>query len=274
MRVSGTIIRDRIESEVREMLDGRGVLPKLALLVVGDNPVIEGFVNVKKRCAARLGIEVIEKRFPDSVSTEDLLGGIEIFARDESIGGIVVQLPLPLEIPVDTILNAIPEAKDVDVLSQKALDRFEHGVSEVLPPVVGAVSEILRSAGYLVADRKVLVVGSGRLVGAPVATWLRLRGAHVTVLDKPSDHLTEYVRAAELVVSGAGAPGLIRPEMLTPGVALIDAGSSESLGKIVGDIDPLCEDVASFVTPVPGGVGPITVAVLFKNLALLSEKKQ
>lgn len=269
MFIDGRKIRDRIQRELTVRLSGNRVA--LAIIIVGNNSVVENFVKIKKSFAQNIGADFFEYRFEETVSKEELIEKLKILGKDEHITGIVVQLPLPTHLDVVAILNAIPLEKDVDVLSSQAVELFEKGTLGILPPVVGAVKEILNDVDFQIMGKKILVVGQGRLVGLPVSVWLKQQGADVTVLSEPSKHLEDLVRNAEVVVSGAGVPRLIKPEIVVPGTLLIDAGSSESLGKIVGDIDPRCEEVASFQTPVPGGVGPVTVAVLFRNLVRLSE---
>ena len=272
MRINGKKIRDKIEGELREKLLHRHVKPILAIFIVGENPVIEGFVNLKKIFAHNIGVQVLEQRFSAGVSQDEFKKALDLCVQSANISGIVVQLPLPSHLDTEIILNTIPPTKDVDVLSVLGLKNFEQGTSPILPPVVGAVREIFRETNVELVGKKALVIGRGRLVGMPVAVWLRAQGALVEVVDRSSGNLSEYTHEAEIVVSGAGVPGLIHSEILTPGVVLIDAGSSEDAGRIVGDITPECEHVAQFITPVPGGVGPITVAVLFQNLVRLSEE--
>ncbi len=139
----------------------------------------------------------------------------------------------------------------------------------VLPPVAGAVAEVLMRQGVDVAGKKVVVVGAGRLVGKPVAEMLKEMGGEVAVITTTSGSLEE-LKTADVVVLGAGNPGFIKPEMLKQGVVLIDAGTSEAGGKLMGDADPACAEVASIFTPVPGGIGPIAVAMIFKNLLALA----
>ena len=171
--------------------------------------------------------------------------------------GVLVQLPHP---DAGALLPQLPPEKDVDALGLHP---------EVLAPVAGAVRELLERVNIEVRGKKAAVVGEGRLVGKPVSRMLRDMGADVSVVTLEQGSLSQ-LKDADIVVSGAGAPHMLKPEMLKPGVVLIDAGASESGGKVVGDADPACAEVASFFTPVPGGVGPIAVAMLFKNLAELA----
>lgn len=204
-------------------------------VVVSQDPVSQSFLRIKERAAVKLGVEVVYGELENLMECD----------------GIIVQLPHPR---AQELLPKIPKEKDVDQYP--------------MPPVAGAVAEILSRQGIAAANKKAVVVGEGRLVGKPVADLLRDTGAKVTVISLDQGSLQE-LKNADIVVSGAGSPGLIKPEMLMEGVVLIDAGTSEQAGQVVGDCDPACIQVASLFTPVPGGVGPIAVACLFKNLAQL-----
>ena len=186
---------------------------------------------------------------------------------------VIIQLPLP-SILSHEILNAIPVAQDADVLSRAARTLFERNEeSALLPPVVAAMKEILDQAQTSVQGKRAVVIGNGFLVGVPVATWLKHKGAQVTVADSRTKDLPEILHASDIVVSGAGVPHLITPDMLKEGVILIDAGTSESGGAIVGDADPACAAKCVLFTPVPGGIGPVAVACLFENALALASRR-
>ncbi len=189
---------------------------------------------------------------------------------------IIVQLPLPSSVDTKAVCDSIPVGKDADVLSSAARKEFENGNTEALfPPVVGAINEIVNIENISIGKgMKAVVIGSGFLVGAPVATWLTQQGAQVDVIDDPSHFAGARVilAQADIIISGAGSPHLIKPEMLKQGVILIDAGTTESKGVIAGDADPVCAEKCSIFTPVPGGVGPIAVAKLFENVVTLAER--
>jgi methylenetetrahydrofolate dehydrogenase (NADP+)/methenyltetrahydrofolate cyclohydrolase len=171
-------------------------------------------------------------------------------------------MPLPLQVDLDAILENLPPEKDVDAVSPH--ERI------VRAPVAEAVSEVLVRAGVAAQNKKAVVVGAGRLVGKPCAELLEYLGADVSIITQDKGSL-EQLKDADIVVLGAGEPGLVKPDMLKEGVVLIDAGTSESAGKLKGDADPECAKVASVFTPVPGGIGPIAVAMIFKNLFALAK---
>lgn len=242
MIVDGKKIAEEIIAGLGRSLQGR----RLGIVMGPPDAATESFIKIKSRVAERLGVETA--RFtPERFE--------ETFACD----GIIVQLPLP---GAEQLIETLPPEKDVDALGPHPLVR---------PPVAEAMSEIFGRCGVAVAGKKAAVVGAGRLVGAPAAQLLRDLRADVSTVTSTHGSLQELADA-DIVVLGAGEPGLVKSEMLKPGVVLIDAGTSEAGGKLRGDADPACANVASVFTPVPGGVGPIAVAMIFKNLSLLAQK--
>lgn len=277
MVIDGKKIAEEIKQELKKEVELIDEPIKLAIIQVGDNPASSKFVEKKEKFAEEIGVKAKVYKFPEDISTSKLRKKIAEIVHPSADGrqrlGVIIQLPLPSHINTQYILDSVPLGKDVDVLSAKATGEFSAGKSNILPPVVGAVREIL-SLGDLVSKlvgKNVVVVGAGLLVGKPVATWLINEGATVTVLDKNTRDIKPFTLMADIIISGAGSPGLIKPDMIKDGAVLIDAGTSEQSGKLVGDIDPACSDKASLFTSVPGGVGPITVAMVFKNLVALNK---
>ncbi|MEN9413605.1 MAG: hypothetical protein RLZZ342_692 [Candidatus Parcubacteria bacterium] len=225
----------------------------LGIVCCEPDAVIESFVRIKARAAERLGIRIVRKDIPAKEGEQGIITAIEQLAHESH--GIIVQLPLPTHFNLETILAGLPGSHDVDGIG---------GNPRVMPPVARAVAAILEKGGVALEGRTAVVVGAGRLVGAPVAHMLREKGARVQTLvwGDALDVLTE----AEIIVSGAGSPGLISPNMIREGVVLIDAGTSEQGGKVRGDADAACAEKCALFTPVPGGVGPVAVAMIFENL--------
>ena len=272
MRIDGKKIRDEIKEELRKELLSSLNSPTIAIISVGNNPVIQQFVNIKKRFAHEIGVEVIVLELPSESTFEGIKNIIQKHNDDPLVKGIVVQLPLPRHLDTSSVLNCIAQSKDVDVLAESSLARFKNNDLPILPPVIGAVSELCERFNIQIINKNILVVGSGRLVGAPGATWFRQQGGNVTVVDNPSEDILTCASQADIILSGAGKGGLIKKEMLKQGVVLFDAGTSESEGVVLGDADPSCEEVSEIFTPVPGGIGPITIAMIFKNLTILNKK--
>lgn len=266
MRIDGKAIAEEIIENLSQKVKKSERTLMLALVYAGDDPVIENFIRIKKNAGERIGVAFELARFPDSVSTEELVSAISKLNEREEISGIVVQLPLPSHIDKEKVLDSVVPEKDIDVLSTLAFKNFEEGRGKLVPPTAAAVSEVLSRSGVLLSGRKIALVGQGMLVGRPILAWLKRGGLEASVVTHKTANMEEVLRSADVIISGAGTPHFIKPEMVQIGAVLIDAGTSEQAGKVVGDFDPACEAKASIFTPVPGGVGPITVAALFRNL--------
>jgi methylenetetrahydrofolate dehydrogenase (NADP+)/methenyltetrahydrofolate cyclohydrolase len=257
MIVDGPAIADDLYKELAARRSRFDHMPKLGIVVTGKDAVIESFVTIKSFVAKHLNVEMVRIDVAADGTTTDVINAVRELAKNTD--GIIVQLPLPKTVDTNAALSSIPDDKDVDALSTAT------GEHDVDAPVALAAIEILRRANIDPNGKRAVVVGAGRLVGTPTFQLLKRLGADVSffTLEKGS---IEDLKDADIVVCGAGNPGFIKPEHLKEGVALIDAGASEQFGKVVGDCDPACEKVASVFTPVPGGVGPIAVAMIFKNL--------
>ena len=244
MLVDGKKIAEDIIAGLGESLRGK----RLGIVVGAQDSATDSFIKIKSRVAARLGVVVVRGEMEELIKTCD---------------GIIVQLPIPNS---EALLAALPQEKDVDALGPAPLVRA---------PVAEAIKEVLRLHFGSPRGKIAVVVGAGRLVGAPAAKLLRELGAEVSVITQTNGSL-EQLKTADIVVLGAGEPGLIKPDMLKNGVVLIDAGTSDAGAsasrRIAGDADPACAAVASVFTPVPGGIGPIAVAMIFKNLSDLARR--
>lgn len=262
MILNGRAMAERLKEEIQEQVSGKDM--SLAVFVMGDDPSSKRFVEMKRKFGDAVGITVIVEQLPKQTSTEKLISQIKESAEKNQ--GIIVQLPLPKHIDTDAVRNAIPITHDIDVLSDEACAQFEKGALPILPPVVGAIADIVKQHAIDVKNKKVVVVGKGKLVGAPAAVWLKQQDADVTVLDSKSYDISYETMKADIVVLGAGEPELLKPDMIVEGAIILDAGTSEAAGRLTGDAHPACAAKASLFTPVPGGIGPLTVAVLFHNL--------
>lgn len=266
MNINGKQIADEIKNALKERVSKLPRKPRLDIVYAGKNPVIEGFLRMKRRTGEDIGIDTNVHHLPSSVSQKSLIDEIQKIAADKNSDGIIVQLPLPAELNTEIILNAIPPEKDIDVLSENALLLFEQGKLLLAPPIVGAIAEILKQNKISVTGKNAVILGNGRLVGRPAASWLKQNGATVSVFEKTSGDPKTALKTADIVVSGMGVISFIKPDMIREGVMLFDAGASEESAEIKGDADNACSDKCAIFTPVPGGIGPITVALLFKNL--------
>ncbi len=245
-------------------------LKKVCFVLFGNDPASIQFIKIKTNIAERLGIKVNLVVGPQNIINDQALGLMDEVNKGD-YDGIVVQLPLPKQLDTEVILNEIPKEKDIDVLGRPSSCQEEGlGVEfgKKVAPVARAVFEILDFYSIDLQGKEILVVGNGRLVGKPVGNELSRRGISYQMVDKDTDQEKKDVLLinADVIISGAGIPHMIKPSMIKEGVVLIDAGTSEQSGVLVGDIDPACAEKAVLMTPVPGGVGPVTVVSLFANL--------
>jgi len=246
--------------------------PRLDIIYAGSDPAIESFLRMKIRVGEDIGAETIVHRFPANIAEKDLISEISKTTADPISDGTIVQLPLPVGLNVNNVLDALPPEKDVDVLSNKALDLFSEGRIRTAPPVAGAMLEIFKKNNIDIQGKNAVVLGKGRLVGLPASFCLKRAGANVTDLNSATGDPTPYLLKADIIISGIGKAHFIKPDMIRDGVILIDCGTSESSAGIAGDADPTCAEKCSLFTPVPGGVGPMTVALIYKNLMTLMKK--
>ncbi len=262
--VDGRAIARELLLEVRESVASLGRIPVVRAVSISPTRATESYLKIKERAAEEAGMRLEIVRLEENASTTDVLTHL----KREGAHAVILQLPLPPQSDTQTLCDAIPLVADADVLSEAAYKRFaSNEAGALLPPVVGAIAEILERTNVNPQGKRIVVVGGGKLVGAPSAQWLS-RFSAVDMITKEEGELS-VLKEADIVVLGAGQAGLVQPSMLKEGVVLIDAGASESNGTIAGDAHPSCASVASVFTPVPGGVGPITVACLFKNVSAL-----
>jgi methylenetetrahydrofolate dehydrogenase (NADP+)/methenyltetrahydrofolate cyclohydrolase len=256
MIVDGRALAETLKAEIRARGGIEGLT--LAVIVTGADAVTKSYVGIKKRVASDLGIRVI-----DCNSVEEALVA----------DGIILQLPLLSGMDVEVEKNKIPVEKDVDVLSDAAFALFAKGGHPAVPPVPAGMAYVLQKNNVAIAGKKVAIVGHGRLVGKPAAVLFKQLGATVVVADK-GDDVGAITRDADIVILGTGIAGILKPDMIRSGVAILDAGASELGGKVVGDADPACAEKAALFTPVPGGIGPVAVTEIFVNLVALAQGRR
>lgn len=258
MLVDGRALATQVRTEVAKRVAARPeAAPRLAVLTCAPDFATQKYLALKKRTATSVGIGLSVIELPIEATTESVVQAVVVAAAQHD--GVVVQLPLPPTIDKATVLGAIPPEKDPDGFSYPA-------PGSCLPPVVGAIAEIARAHGVSFIDKSAVVLGQGQLVGAPAAHWLRTQGAHVTVLTEADGDPRAALHPAQILVTGIGRPHFLTPDMVPPGVVVFDAGTSEEGGVLAGDVDPAVAETAALFTPVPGGIGPLTVALLLRNL--------
>lgn len=273
--LDGKKLAQKILADLREERAAIKKVMRLAIVAVGADRVTELYLREKQKFAEKLDIDFRIYKYPAEITTNELRKQLAVLMHLEKNRGVVVQLPLPQHINTQHILNAVTPEKDIDMLSARAVGNFITGKSPVLPPVAGAVKALLDEYGIDYRTKYIVVVGAGQLVGKPIALWLLNEKATFSVVRSSTPNIAEFTKKADIIISGVGKAKLIMGDMLKDGAVVIDCGTSESGGAIVGDID--AESVlakAAYLAPVPGGVGPVAVAMLFKNLITLTKGKK
>lgn len=257
----------KMQEKLKEEISSLPRTPSLAIISVAKHPSITSFIAIKKRYALALGVDMMEYNFKEEDGGQMIIGKIQELVNTKACDGIVVQLPLPSTFDTQKILDTIPERLDMDCLSSKTFEAFKTAGTP-LPPVAGAVKYILETNHIELTGKKVVVIGYGNLVGKPVALYLQHNNVTPSIVDITTNEKEKMrlYKEADVAISGVGLPHHLRKEFFKEGVVLIDAGTSEQAGVLAGDFHPDCAEVASLMTPVPGGVGPLTVAFLFGNL--------
>lgn len=274
IKIDGRKISKEILEEVRTRVSALPFTPIFSDVLIGDDIVSKQYVSLKKRKAESTGMAFHDAIFPESVTTEEIVNGILELNKIKNICGIIVQLPLPEHIDTRKVLEAIDEGLDVDCLSPTSQEAFYKGEARFSFPTALAVMRILDEIGTDWSEKNVVVLGQGELVGRPVSKLLNERNIAHVCLDSKSENQAEVLKNADLIISAIGKENYLKKEMVKDGVNIIDAGTSESFGTVVGDADiASLEGIVHYITPVPGGVGPVTVAMLFKNVLKVAEAK-
>lgn len=272
--LDGKKLSDKILDNLKKTIKNCRLKLKLAVVFVGGNGVSNIYIKQKQKACEKIGIGFKLFHFPANVSNEKLKKEITKIVNNEENSGVIIQLPLPKNIDTQEILNLVPPKKDVDVLSEISWGKFTRQSLPILPPVISGVSHFFKKYKIKIKGKNIVIIGAGRLVGYPLAIWFLQQNAIVSVLNKYTKDVLSFTKRADILVSGAGKPNLIKGNMVKNGVIVIDAGTSVEGGKLTGDVNfKEVSRKASHITPVPGGVGPMTVACLLENLLKLNIKK-
>lgn len=273
-QIDGKSIAEKIlvQTEKRvKNLKKRGIAPRLAVVLVGNDKPSETYVRKKAEAAKRVGIDFALHRFPLSIKKNDLIAEIKTIQKRKKLSGMIIQLPLPERLYVPEVMNAVDPRIDVDCLTNENIGKLVMNTQTIVPPTPGAVMSILDTLKIDVAGKNVTIVGMGALVGKPLAIMMANARASVTTCNSATKNIEKKCRAADILISGVGKKNLIRGDMIRRGAIVIDTGISFE-GGMHGDVN--MDEVmrkAGYVTPTPGGVGPITVARLLWNTALCAE---
>lgn len=261
------IIRKKIKDEVEKLRNEKGINPKLVVILVGDDAASQIYVRNKERACAEVGIMSEVLRMSSSIKERELVEKIKILNNDKDVHGILVQLPLPKQLNEINVLNEISYEKDVDGLHPLNMGKLLKGEEDILVPCTAAgIMELILSTGIELVGKEAVVVGRSNIVGKPTAILLLKKHATVTICHSRTRDLGEVTRRADVLVAAVGSPAIIKENMVKDGAIVIDVGMNRLGDKLVGDVDyEAVSNKASFITPVPGGVGPMTIVMLLKN---------
>ena len=267
-------MREGLTRDVAE-LDRAGWSPKLVSITVGDGSASALYVRNQQRQAEAVGIEFEQRNYPIDISLEQLTGVLQGLNGDPRVHGIIIQRPLPSHIPVKTLQKAVHPLKDVEGMHPASIGNIVYNDLALGPCTAVASVEMLKTLPLQVEGLDVVVIGHSEIVGKPIAFLMMGLGATVTVCHHLTRQVAVHSRRADAVFVAVGKPGLVTGDMLKPGAALIDIGINRVDGRTVGDADfESCSQVAGWITPVPGGVGPVTVATLLKNAVLAAQMQR
>jgi methylenetetrahydrofolate dehydrogenase (NADP+) / methenyltetrahydrofolate cyclohydrolase len=259
-------VRERVAAEVAELAPALGREPGLATVLTGDDPASQVYVRNKRQACEQAGMRSIHHDLPADVNQDTLLALIDALNVDDRVDGILVQLPLPDAIDQDAVVDRIDAAKDVDGLTAASAGRLAQGRPGLVPCTPAGVMELLREAGATTEGAEAVIVGRSILVGRPLWALLLNANASVTVCHSRTRDLAATCRGADVLVAAVGSPRLVQGDWVKPGAVVIDVGINRTDDGLVGDVDfDAAREVAGAITPVPGGVGPMTIAMLLSN---------
>ncbi len=264
--LNGKGMAAKIRADLKRKITQSRVKPGLAVILVGHDPASQVYVKFKSEASEEIGMHLETIELPEDVPQVRLLRIISKLNRSKKIHGILVQLPLPDQLEPFQVMSAIDPRKDVDGFHPENTGWLAIGQPRMVPATTIGIWQLIQSTGVSVVGKNVVIVGKSNIVGKPTAAWLLHKGATVTVCHKSTEDLAVHTRQADILISATGVPDLITAEMVKPGAMVIDAGISKRRGRVVGDVDyEAVVEVAKYITPVPGGVGPMTVAALLQN---------
>lgn len=270
LRIDGKAISTQIKDELKEevaALKEQGICPCLAVIQVGNDPASSVYVNNKKKACAYIGIESLSYEVDETISQEELLGLIDRLNKDEKVNGILVQLPLPKHIDEEKVIQSITPEKDVDGFHPETVGRMCIGTKGFLPCTPAGIIQLLKRSGIEIEGKECVVIGRSNIVGKPMAMLLLRENGTVTITHSRTKDLKEVTRRADILIAAIGKPHFVTADYVKEGAVVIDVGIHRNEdNKLCGDVDfEAVEPIASAITPVPGGVGPMTIAMLMNN---------
>lgn len=268
--ISGKEVSQKVKDEIKsqtKLLKDKGILVKLAVIIVGDDPASHIYVKNKKKACEYVGFESLEYALDENTSEEELLELIDKLNKDKTVNGILCQLPLPKHIDEKKIIDSISPLKDVDAFHPVNVGKIMIGDYEFLPCTPAGIMRLIESTSYDVSGKDCVIIGRSNIVGKPMAMLMLHKNATVTICHSRTKNIEEKIKNADIVIAAVGIPKFVKGDMVKDGALVIDVGINRtSDGKLCGDVDfDEVSKKASFITPVPGGVGPMTISMLMQN---------
>ena len=265
-KATATKIRAEVKNQCDEIYAAFGRQPELAIVLVGDNPASQIYVSSKERACAEVGMNSVVVRLPENAKQSDVEKAVSELCRNKDVNGVMVQLPLPKNLDEKTVLESIPFEKDVDGLTSDNAGRLFHGEKCLIPCTPKGVIALLKEYGIPLCGKNAVIVGRSNLVGKPLSILLLNENCTVTVCHSKTADLSDYTKKADILVVAIGKDRFIKSDMVKPGVVVVDVGINRTEDGLHGDVDfQSVKEIADYITPVPGGVGPMTVAMLLQN---------
>jgi methylenetetrahydrofolate dehydrogenase (NADP+)/methenyltetrahydrofolate cyclohydrolase len=275
VRIDGRALAEKVRAQVAEDVRAYGGPVCLATILVGDDPASHTYVGSKHKASHEAGIDSRDHRFPSDTAEATVLELIDELNVDDAVDGILVQLPLPDHMDEPKVLRAVDPGKDVDGFHVVNAGRLYLGEPFLVPATPSGVMVMLDEHGVDLHGKEAVVIGRSEIVGKPMAMLLLARQATVTICHSRTVDLAAHTRRADVLVAAVGRRDLVTPDMVKPGATVIDVGVNRTEeGKLVGDVDPACFEVAGLMTPVPGGVGPMTIAMLLRNTLTAAQHRR
>jgi len=258
-------MREGLRPQVEAFTARAGRPPGLALVLVGDDPASHVYIEAKHKAALEAGIDARDVRLPETASQDEVLSQVDALNADDEVDGILVQLPLPAGMDETLVTYSVEPFKDVDGFHPVNAGNLYLGTPLHVPATPAGCMELLRAYGIDPKGKEAVVIGRSEIVGRPAAMLLLQAHATVTICHSRTADLASHVRRADIVVAAVGVPGIVTPEMVKPGAAVLDVGLTRTEAGIAGDVDPRVAEVAGHLTPMPGGTGPMTIAMLLRS---------
>ena len=276
LKMDGKVIAERIRKEIAGKVAKLSSPIGLGTILVGSDPGSVAYVDGKHKDCAQVGIKSIKVNLPDSVSTADVVAAVNKLNQDPNCTGFIVQLPLPSGIDVQEVLSAIDPKKDADGLTPTNLGNLVLSFNEIIPCTPKAIVALLNEYKIKLSGAKVLIIGRGLTVGRPLSILLSQKAinATITLAHSATSNLSALIKESDVVIAAIGSAHFVKPEMVKPGAVIVDVGITRVDNKLVGDVDPTVAQIASAMAPMPGGVGPLTRAMLLQNVFELATNER